>query len=70
MTPRFLTIEDFAEALRIQPVTVRSWMHRGKLDYYKVGRLVRIDERELERVLEEGRRATRRRMPDGMGVAK
>jgi len=36
----FLTVEEAAEALRLQPVTIRLWIRKGKLPAYHAGRRV------------------------------
>ena len=56
MSNKLLTVAEVAEALRIKPATVRSWLLRGKINSYRVGRAVRIEEAEIERLLKEGRR--------------
>ena len=38
-----------AEMLRISPWTIRAYIRNGKLRPIRVGRLVRLDEQELER---------------------
>jgi excisionase family DNA binding protein len=45
---KLLTIQDAAQVLSISPWTVRSFIRQGKLRPIRVGRLVRLEDRELE----------------------
>jgi len=36
--PRFLTVEDPAEMLRVEPRTVYSWVSKGSVPFRKAGR--------------------------------
>jgi excisionase family DNA binding protein len=50
----WLTVAEFAEALRVRPVTVRSWISKGDLQATRAGRrkwLIR--ESEIARMLDE-----------------
>lgn len=35
---RFLTVEDLAEMLRVEPRTVYSWVSKGSVPFRKAGR--------------------------------
>ena len=35
-TPTYLTVEEAADYLRVQPDTLRRWQKEGKIDYYKM----------------------------------
>jgi len=51
---RLLAVEQAAERLGVKPATIRSWiLRREKLEVVKVGRLVRITERSLERFIDD-----------------
>jgi excisionase family DNA binding protein len=54
MTVQLQTIDEVAKRLRLKAPTVRRWVFLRKLDYVKVGGLVRIPESEIERVIQEG----------------
>jgi len=54
MTDQLQTIDEVAKRLRLKTPTVRRWVFLRKLDYVKVGGLVRIPESEIERVIQEG----------------
>lgn len=52
--PQLLTVEQAAQRLGVKPATLRSWiLRRQKLEVVKVGRLVRISERSIERFIEQ-----------------
>lgn len=48
-----LTKKEAARWLRVSPATVTAWCAQGKLNYIKIGRLVRIAPEELERYVRE-----------------
>ena len=50
----FLTVSEVAEALRLNPQTVRNWIDQGSLPALRVGRRVRIRRSDFERLLQEG----------------
>lgn len=51
----FLTVGDVAERLRVHPQTVRAWIARGDLPAIKIGRTVRITQRDFQQMLERAR---------------
>jgi excisionase family DNA binding protein len=42
-------VKDAAKVLAVSPWTVRAYIREGKLCPIRMGRLVRLDEQELER---------------------
>ncbi len=52
---RLLTIEEAAERLNVSVRNVREHIYRRRLPIVKIGRLVRIEEAELEAFIERGR---------------
>ena len=52
---RLLTIEQTAELLNVSVRNVREQIYRRRLAIVKVGRLVRIEQSELEAFIERGR---------------
>lgn len=52
---RLLTIEQTAELLNVSIRNVREQIYRRRLSIVKVGRLVRIEQSELEAFIERGR---------------
>jgi excisionase family DNA binding protein len=48
-----LTVEQAAERLGVKTATIRSWiLKRHHLEVVKIGRLVRITEKSIERFIE------------------
>ena len=54
-SPNLLTIEEAAERLSVSPRNIRHQIYLRRLPIVKVGRLVRIDERDLEEFIEDSR---------------
>lgn len=52
---RLLTIEQTAELLNVSVRNVREQIYRRRIGIVKVGRLVRIEECELEAFIDRGR---------------
>lgn len=50
-----LTMEEAAERLSVSPRNIRHQIYLRRLPIVKVGRLVRIDERDLEAFIENSR---------------
>ena len=51
-----LTVEEFADQLRVTRACVRKWILMRNVGVVKVGRLVRLRSSELRRIVEEGSR--------------
>jgi len=51
-----LTVEEFADQLRVTRACVRKWILMRKVGVVKVGRLVRLRSSELRRIVDEGSR--------------
>ena len=49
-----LSPKEFANRLSISRWTVYAWISEGRIKSVKIGRLVRIPESEVERIVEEG----------------
>lgn len=60
-----LTVGQAAKRLGLNEHTIRVWLSRGKLSYFKLGRAVRVSESEIERLLSEGFVAARGKQPEG-----
>ena len=54
-TDRLLTLREASERSGHREATWRSWILHRRVSYYKVGRSVRIAERDLEKLLESAR---------------
>lgn len=53
--PAYLTVDEVAELLKINPQTVRNWIDRGELPAVRVGqRRVRICQSDLDEFLAAG----------------
>ena len=50
-----MDVNKSAEVFRVSPYTVRSWIRKGVLRATKLGRLVRIEPREVQRLIAAGR---------------
>lgn len=50
-----LTVSEAAKRLGVQESTVRAWVMRRRIPYLKIGRGVRIEEKELDRLLAQCR---------------
>lgn len=54
--PRFFTLAEIAEQLRISVKTIRRWIERGELYFHRLGRRLRISEDDLLLYLAKHRR--------------
>ena len=51
---KLLAVEQAADRLGVKPATIRSWiLRREKLEVVKVGRLVRITEKSIDRFIDD-----------------
>lgn len=46
---KLLTVREVADTLKVNLMTVYRWIREGRIEQIKIGRSVRIDEKELER---------------------
>ena len=51
-----LTVEEFANELRVTCACVRKWILTRRIGVVKIGRLVRVRSSELRRIVDEGSR--------------
>jgi len=51
MLPELLTIPEAADALRVRPSTLRSWVLDRRIPFCKIGRCVRIRRSDVEQLL-------------------
>ncbi len=49
----YLTVKEVMEILKVSRTAVNNWMSSGKLKFYKVGRLVRVKEDDLEKFIQD-----------------
>ena len=53
-SPKLLTVEQTAEHLGVKPATIRSWiLKREKIETVKIGRLVRIKESSIQKLIDD-----------------
>jgi excisionase family DNA binding protein len=58
----FLTVDEIAELLKVNPQTVRNWLDEGTLKMTRIGpRRVRVRQSELDRFLVAARASERER---------
>ena len=50
-----LTVSEAARTLGLQESTLRAWVMRRKISYLKLGRSIRIEQSEIDRLLEQAR---------------
>lgn len=48
---KLLTIDEVAQMLNIKKTTLYDWVHKGKIRYVKVGRLVRFLEEDIAKII-------------------
>ncbi len=51
---KLISPQEFADRLSISRWTVYGWLLEGRLNMIKLGRLVRIPESEVDRIVQEG----------------
>ena len=59
--PEFLTVEEVAALLRVEPGSVRRWFATGRLASYKFGKLRLVRRPDLEAFIASCREAPGRR---------
>lgn len=59
MTDELLTVDEFADLLRVTSACVRRWLLEKRVASVKIGRLIRIPHSEVERIVQTGFRAAR-----------
>ena len=53
-TGLLLTVEEAALRLSVKPATIRRRILERRIDFVKIGRSVRIPERYVEKMIEDG----------------
>ena len=53
---RLYTVAEAADALKLTEAAIRRWIWQRRLTVVKIGSAVRIEEAELARLIEAGRR--------------
>lgn len=52
---KLIDIQALSALLSVKPKTIYDWVHRRYVPFVKIGRLVRFDENEIRRWIEERR---------------
>lgn len=52
--PRFLTVAEVAELMRVSRMTVYRMVHSGEIPSVRVGRSFRVPQRAVEEMLSQG----------------
>lgn len=52
---KFYRIPEVAEALQVDPQTIRAWIKKGKLKGQRIGRPILITENNIKEFLKESR---------------
>jgi excisionase family DNA binding protein len=50
----YLTVNEIAEHLKLNPQTLRNWIDQGSLPAVRIGRRVRVRRADLDRILAKG----------------
>lgn len=53
---KLLTIHEISALLSIKVKTIYDWTHKKQIPHYKIGRLVRFEEAEIQKWIQEKRR--------------
>jgi excisionase family DNA binding protein len=64
----YLTVNEIAQILKLNPQTVRNWIDRGELPALHVGRRVRIRREDFDAMIEAGYSGPRRPPPPTEGT--
>jgi excisionase family DNA binding protein len=54
MSRKYWKVAELAKELGLAQITIRTWLQRGRLEYVKLGRAVRIPARSVEELLRRG----------------
>ena len=57
----FIDVPQISKLLNVRPMTIYGWIHEGLIPYYKLGRLVRFNEREIQEWLNKRKKQGRAR---------
>lgn len=59
MAANYVDIREIAKHFSVSTQTVRNWMKRGLVPYFRMGSVVRFDVEEVNRALEQYRTAAK-----------
>jgi excisionase family DNA binding protein len=60
-------VNEAARLLAVSPWAIRAYIRQGKMQPVRFGRLVRIDEQELQRFVAEAKVPSSKQQPAGHG---
>jgi len=46
--PKYYSCEQVSQMLSVKAITVREWIRTGKLKAYKIGKMYRIDQSQID----------------------
>ncbi|MCH7504278.1 helix-turn-helix domain-containing protein [PVC group bacterium] len=56
MEKRYISSQELSDFIGVKPQTLRKWVCYRKIPFFKVGRMVKFDLREIEKWMEKKRR--------------
>ena len=63
MLPRLYSVPVAATELGIRPATLRSWIADQRIEIIRIGRLIKVSEAEILRIISDGRQPRRGSAP-------
>jgi excisionase family DNA binding protein len=63
MGQKYITVEEVGEILQLQPSTIRAWIRKGKLPFYRIGNKLRFRPEEIDAFAKLGWHAARESVP-------
>lgn len=49
----YLTVKEIASVLKLNPLTIYLYIHKGKLTAFRLGRNYRVEKKDFERFIRE-----------------
>lgn len=56
MVEKVFSVDEAADILTVSKYTIRAWFYRGKLKGIKLGRRVVFSEKELQALIDKGKK--------------
>jgi excisionase family DNA binding protein len=53
---KFFTAKELSQYLNVKPKTIYSWVNKGEIPHYRIGKTIRFRKDEIEKWLEEKRK--------------
>jgi excisionase family DNA binding protein len=51
---QLMSVKEAADSLSCSPAAIRRWLHQGRLQPVKVGRLTRLRATDVQQIIERG----------------